>query len=132
MTDLDDVFVPLALELATEFGTTLTWRKTARVISSDDGTVAETITNYPNVKIFPPSTFDPSSLRAPRQFAAGSIATQGEIGFTLPASGLAFEPMNGDEADFLSVTWTVTGVTPMFSGAEIYAWAGRLVRVTQS
>lgn len=94
--------------------------------------------DYPGIKVTPPTTFDPASLRTQAQYAPSDTATKGEMYVSLVNSGtgdsastrvqLPFVPKVGDEVQIDGAWWAVSGVGNVWSGEDTIMFNARILR----
>ena len=114
MTAFDDEFVPLALEMITEDGKSVTFM--TYPLSLHDATTGRTTlgreTNYTKF-IIPPYAYE-------EKYINGDTVKSGDMKTGVAASGLGFVP-NPSETKVIidSVEWSIVNVNPIYSGEQI-------------
>lgn len=113
MTALDDEMVPLALELITEFGKSVTFIKvTLGAYNPATGEAAETGTTDYTQLVSPPSPFE-------ERWVDGELIKKSDVYVLIAASGLTFTPSTDFAVTIDTISYRVIAVEPIYSGESI-------------
>jgi hypothetical protein len=120
-TELDGVFVPLALDLINTYG------KSVHAAISNDGVYDPTAGNMqsPTTQYYPIKISPPSPKTA--SFSPSDVDISGMMTAYVAASGLAFTPVPGmkiifDKGLSSEDSWGAHSVLPIYSGELIAVW----------
>ena len=108
---LDSEILPLAKELADEFGKAVTLVSVSETFDPATGNTTTTETTH-LVNAVPPQAFNKSRID-------GSLIQAGDTVIGLPAQPLSDPPTTEDKLRFDGGTWTVVAVDPIYSGEQV-------------
>jgi hypothetical protein len=112
---LDNVFVPLAIDLIAQFGTPAVLRRRTSVHNATTGTVTDTDTDY-NVLISPPTPCNEKRMK-------GASYQVGDSTCMVAAGDLAIQPNSqSDLVIHQGTTWEIVHVDTKWSGQERCAY----------
>lgn len=121
MTELDDVFVPLADDMLSTYGKTATLRSYPS--AGYDPTIGDTTLGTPvdeTVKVSPPEAVDTGGIRAVGEhLVVGEISSSYELLAYIAAQDLATNPEVGMHLILDTTSYEITMVSPVYSGEQI-------------
>lgn len=121
MTELDDEFIPLALEMCEEDGKEVTFQVLVGESYDPTATPKYTLGSVSNVSLYvtPPEGYEDRLID-------GDLIRAGDKRIYLPASGLTFAPKTGQRVTIDSVNWTIIKAETIYSGGSVCLWELRL------
>jgi hypothetical protein len=114
MTSLDQVFVPLATDLLSRFGSAATYRKVTRTF---DPVTRTNVTSNKNtaIKIKPPEPYSVNRIN-------DTTIQEGDLTTMISGEALSFVPSSKDFIVFLGTVWQIVRVMPIVSGDSTAAY----------
>ena len=105
---LDAVMVPLAKNLISDFGATVTYTQTTETF--DPGTGKTSVTEVASsVIITPPEPYKTGRINE-------TTIQTGDMMSSIAAAGISFVPVIGDKVLFAGAEWQLVGIDPVYSG----------------
>ena len=108
---LDAQMLPLAAQLADEFGKTVTLVHISESFDPNTGTTLQTETTE-MVNAVPPQAFSKGRID-------GSLIQEGDTQVGLPAQSVTTPPTTEDRLKFDDGVWSIVAVDPLYSGEKI-------------
>lgn len=120
-TELDNDFVPLALEMIAEHGRDVTFTIVTETYNPATGQTSEEEPAEVVIKATPPVPYM-------RRIVEGRDIEASDLETYIAASGLAFTVSNGLKVTFDGRTFRVVGFEPIYSGEQVCAYSLQLRR----